>query len=672
MRKTSHSRGILLSIYSSSRAAIDLASIMVGIIVIGIIGGIIAATVFIVIPWAQDNAAKASIGAVKTAESAYRGFSAQKGAPGSYGNKEQLVNYDTTATDNNAGAITQADGGLLQDSDTLLVASATDSDGQPCYSVASHSGSGKTFYATNKKQIPTEEPQTTADCVLLDETMFPNPNGTGSGNDPANPGTGSGNDPANPGGGTTTPGVGGGVPTSELGSGHVPFPTDVQASTANSAFNISGYNTTPTQDIFTGLSDSNGTPNYSAANASQGQWTWYPANGGDITVSYYDPATDSYIPFMTRQDNWDSNKGDVIDATMMYDIGSGTFWSWFGDSSSNDAKTYADDFKKMSENGGAVKFKSAEPSGDESNLTVTATWEPATGDNPSTGTPTDTPPGWGTQPLPPTNGSNGQDECGPYDSGSYNGDWSKTSWSQELTVPNCSYALYANHIYDDRYQQEPNTLLQSADLGQTSTEGYTTYQQDTRYGPQYNGWFKPSAARGWAAQNGTNVTVEYKDADGNYNNLMTVTQNSDYSGIWSYGDSHTGGDLQDYDQSSSYDSSQPYVNFSVEQYMGQPNVSYDKYYSNTPQTCVADFFNDTYKSLYFDGNGEQHCDDVRENISFTDDHDYTNKNMIPKMDTMAQYGGRVTFTTTAGKTVTVAINPGDWKHLPKTDPGQAT
>lgn len=35
---------------------IDLASIMVGIITLGIIAGVIAATVFAVIPWAQKNA----------------------------------------------------------------------------------------------------------------------------------------------------------------------------------------------------------------------------------------------------------------------------------------------------------------------------------------------------------------------------------------------------------------------------------------------------------------------------------------------------------------------------------------------------------------------------------------------------------------------------------------
>ena len=45
-------------VFKNEDGAIDLASIMVGVIVVGLIGGVIAATVFAVIPWAQDNAAK--------------------------------------------------------------------------------------------------------------------------------------------------------------------------------------------------------------------------------------------------------------------------------------------------------------------------------------------------------------------------------------------------------------------------------------------------------------------------------------------------------------------------------------------------------------------------------------------------------------------------------------
>lgn len=60
--------------FKNDDGAIDLSSIMVGIIVIGLIGGVIAATVFTVIPWAQDNAAKASLEAVVSSQSAARGL----------------------------------------------------------------------------------------------------------------------------------------------------------------------------------------------------------------------------------------------------------------------------------------------------------------------------------------------------------------------------------------------------------------------------------------------------------------------------------------------------------------------------------------------------------------------------------------------------------------------
>lgn len=60
----------------NERGAIDLSSIMVGVIVIGLIGGIIASTVFAVIPWAQDNAAKQQLVSLQSAQDAYYGLSA--------------------------------------------------------------------------------------------------------------------------------------------------------------------------------------------------------------------------------------------------------------------------------------------------------------------------------------------------------------------------------------------------------------------------------------------------------------------------------------------------------------------------------------------------------------------------------------------------------------------
>ena len=62
-------------LFRNEAGAIDLASIMVGVIVIGLLGGVTAATVFAVIPWAQDNGAKAQMDSVVAAQSAYVGLS---------------------------------------------------------------------------------------------------------------------------------------------------------------------------------------------------------------------------------------------------------------------------------------------------------------------------------------------------------------------------------------------------------------------------------------------------------------------------------------------------------------------------------------------------------------------------------------------------------------------
>jgi type II secretory pathway pseudopilin PulG len=142
----------------SSRAAIDLMSIMVGIIVIGIIGGVIAATVFAVIPWAQDNAAKQSLQAVKIAEDVYSGFKASPNGNSS----ASLVNSARTTV---ARADAKANYGtyqqlveqkLLQEKDTVGADVGAD---KSCYVAASLSETGKVFYFTDGGEVQ----QTTAD-----------------------------------------------------------------------------------------------------------------------------------------------------------------------------------------------------------------------------------------------------------------------------------------------------------------------------------------------------------------------------------------------------------------------------------------------------------------------------------------------------------------------------
>lgn len=115
-------------VFRNENGAIDLASIMVGIVVIGLIGGVIAATVFTVIPWAQDNAAKASLDAVVSSESAAKGL------------HERFL----------SGAELNSKG-LLPSNEQLIV--GTDTDGT-CYVGVIKSQTGKMFYNTSKKTKP--------------------------------------------------------------------------------------------------------------------------------------------------------------------------------------------------------------------------------------------------------------------------------------------------------------------------------------------------------------------------------------------------------------------------------------------------------------------------------------------------------------------------------------
>jgi surface protein len=128
-------------LFKNEDGAIDLASIMVGIIVIGLIGGVIAATVFTVIPWTQDNAAKHQLDSVTAAESAYFGLSADNppalpaGAKAnSFGNSAELQAANLLTTGKTYCVTTPADG--------------------KSYTGFSQSASGKVWSSTDKNTKP--------------------------------------------------------------------------------------------------------------------------------------------------------------------------------------------------------------------------------------------------------------------------------------------------------------------------------------------------------------------------------------------------------------------------------------------------------------------------------------------------------------------------------------
>lgn len=131
----------LANLFKNENGAIDLSSIMVGIIVIGLIAGTIAATVFTVIPWSQDNAAKQQLDSIAAAESAYMGLSSANPSPlpagyalNSFGNSAQLAAANLMSVGSNYCVVTPVDG--------------------KSYTGYSKSSSGNVWFMTDKKTKP--------------------------------------------------------------------------------------------------------------------------------------------------------------------------------------------------------------------------------------------------------------------------------------------------------------------------------------------------------------------------------------------------------------------------------------------------------------------------------------------------------------------------------------
>ena len=179
VKNKSVDRKLSREIFVNENGAIDLASIMVGIIVIGIIGGVIAATVFAIIPWAQDNAAKANLNAVKQAQSVYAGFEASKAAGAISGNPElAFINPFEAALPTTTVAASDVasfgtykqlqDRKLLTANKTLNVATSANTQ---CYVAASESGSGKVFWTDSQTGQIKQYKSDTSSCMNLAQTV---------------------------------------------------------------------------------------------------------------------------------------------------------------------------------------------------------------------------------------------------------------------------------------------------------------------------------------------------------------------------------------------------------------------------------------------------------------------------------------------------------------------
>jgi len=148
--KNKATSGSVKAAFTNEDGAIDLASIMVGIIVIGLIGGVIAATVFAVIPWAQDNAAKQQLDSVASAESAYIGLSTDGG------NQQSFAALDGSNLIK-SGTDTLFDASGLNATKTTAVVYTNGTSGNGAhYAAAVQSASGKWFKITDQKTQPTD------------------------------------------------------------------------------------------------------------------------------------------------------------------------------------------------------------------------------------------------------------------------------------------------------------------------------------------------------------------------------------------------------------------------------------------------------------------------------------------------------------------------------------
>ena len=158
--------GNMKEAFKNEAGAIDLASIMVGIIVIGLIGGVIAATVFAVIPWAQDNAAKQQLDSISSAQSAYVGLSSDKGDAKFGGGAVTRAGVNPTYTYTHAATKTVGADSTVTESLFAGGTSAKVSVGAwgtgagAHYAAAAKSASGKTFYISDAKTQPTDEATT--------------------------------------------------------------------------------------------------------------------------------------------------------------------------------------------------------------------------------------------------------------------------------------------------------------------------------------------------------------------------------------------------------------------------------------------------------------------------------------------------------------------------------
>lgn len=122
----------------SARGALDLASVMVGAIVVAVLGSVIAAGVLVAVPWAGEKAAQEDLTALTDAETVYFAKSTDGGSG------EYVIDFDGTDSSNR----TLDTAGLVKHRPSQNVSVITNWNGT-AYIARSIAPSGTRYYATS-------------------------------------------------------------------------------------------------------------------------------------------------------------------------------------------------------------------------------------------------------------------------------------------------------------------------------------------------------------------------------------------------------------------------------------------------------------------------------------------------------------------------------------------
>jgi type II secretory pathway pseudopilin PulG len=139
--------------FKNEAGAFDLPSILVGVVVVGVLTAGVLASIFGVIPFAQDKGAQQDLASITTAEGVY---------------KAQSNGYTNLAGLQAPGDAAKGTAGNLVSGSLAEPKISVKSTSVGDFAAATKSGSGKIFYITDQNTNPTE---ITAAAAAADATL---------------------------------------------------------------------------------------------------------------------------------------------------------------------------------------------------------------------------------------------------------------------------------------------------------------------------------------------------------------------------------------------------------------------------------------------------------------------------------------------------------------------